>query len=89
MLSASRPPGELRGDWRRRTCAVGRARPEARQVVLIDVRREAGEQVAPAIPIGALARYDCPTHPECLQLAHCPGAPMTTVRHRRPGRYSL
>jgi hypothetical protein len=30
------------------------------QVVLIDARREAGGQVAPVIPIGALARYDRP-----------------------------
>jgi hypothetical protein len=30
------------------------------QVVLIDARREAGRQVAPVIPIGALARYDRP-----------------------------
>lgn len=31
------------------------------QVVLIDARRHAGGQVAPVIPIGALARYDRPT----------------------------
>ena len=30
------------------------------QVVLIDARRQAGGQVAPVIPIGALARYDRP-----------------------------
>jgi transposase len=30
------------------------------QVVLIDARRQAGSQVAPVIPIGALARYDRP-----------------------------
>jgi transposase len=30
------------------------------QVVVIDARREAGGQVAPVIPIGALARYDRP-----------------------------
>ena len=30
------------------------------QVVLIDARREATQQVAPVIPIGALARYDRP-----------------------------
>ena len=30
------------------------------QVVLIDARREAGGQLAPVIPIGALARYDRP-----------------------------
>ena len=30
------------------------------QVVLIDARREAGGQIAPVIPIGALARYDRP-----------------------------
>jgi len=30
------------------------------QVVLIEARREAGGQVTPAIPIGALARYDRP-----------------------------
>jgi transposase len=30
------------------------------QVVLIEARREAGGQVAPVIPIGALARYDRP-----------------------------
>ena len=30
------------------------------QVVLIDARRQAGRQVAPVIPIGALARYDRP-----------------------------
>jgi hypothetical protein len=30
------------------------------QAVLIDARREAGGQVAPVIPIGALARYDRP-----------------------------
>ena len=31
------------------------------QVVLIDARRQAGGQLAPVIPIGALARYDRPT----------------------------
>jgi hypothetical protein len=31
------------------------------QVVLIDARREANGQIAPVIPIGALARYDRPT----------------------------
>jgi hypothetical protein len=30
------------------------------QVVIIDARRQAGGQVAPVIPIGALARYDRP-----------------------------
>jgi transposase len=30
------------------------------QVVLIDARRQAGGQVAPVVPIGALARYDRP-----------------------------
>ena len=30
------------------------------QAVLIDARRQAGRQVAPVIPIGALARYDRP-----------------------------
>jgi hypothetical protein len=30
------------------------------QVILIDARRAAGGQVAPVIPIGALARYDRP-----------------------------
>jgi hypothetical protein len=30
------------------------------QLVLIDARREAGGQIAPVIPIGALARYDRP-----------------------------
>jgi hypothetical protein len=30
-------------------------------VVLIDARREAGRQVAPVVPIGALERYDRPT----------------------------
>lgn len=30
------------------------------QVVLIDARRETGEQAAAVIPIGALARYDRP-----------------------------
>jgi len=28
--------------------------------VLIDARRQAGRQIAPVIPIGALARYDRP-----------------------------
>ena len=30
------------------------------QAVIIDARRQAGRQVAPVIPIGALARYDRP-----------------------------
>jgi len=30
------------------------------QAVLIDARRQAARQVAPVIPIGALARYDRP-----------------------------
>jgi hypothetical protein len=30
------------------------------QAVIIDARRLAGRQVAPVIPIGALARYDRP-----------------------------
>ena len=30
------------------------------QAVLIDARRQAGRQVAPVIPLGALARYDRP-----------------------------
>ena len=30
------------------------------QAVLIDARRRAGRQVAPVIPLGALARYDRP-----------------------------
>ena len=33
------------------------------QAVLIDARRHAGRQVAPVIPIGALARYDRPAPP--------------------------
>ena len=33
------------------------------QAVLIDARRQAGRQVAPVIPIGALARYDRPAPP--------------------------
>jgi hypothetical protein len=30
------------------------------QAVLIDARRQAGRQIAPVIPLGALARYDRP-----------------------------
>jgi hypothetical protein len=33
------------------------------QAVLIDARRQAGGQVAPVIPLGALARYDRPALP--------------------------
>src|SRR5262249_62299921 len=39
------------------------------QAVIIDARRHAGRQVAPVIPIGALARYDRPAPP---RRAHAP-----------------
>jgi len=41
-----------------RAVAAGTLDP---QVVIIEARRATGEQVAPVVPIGALARYDRPT----------------------------
>ena len=40
--------------------AYATLRSQRLQAVLIDARRHAGRQVAPVIPIGALARYDRP-----------------------------